>query len=29
LTATVVNLPSRDQIDIPVQEHMVVELYSR
>lgn len=29
LTATVVNLPRRDQIDIPVQEHMVVELYSR
>ncbi len=29
LSATVVNLPSRDQIDIPVQEHMVVELYSR
>lgn len=29
LTATVVNLPPRDQIDIPVQEHMVVELYSR
>ena len=29
LSATVVSLPSRDQIDIPVQEHMVVELYSR
>ncbi|HAV21299.1 MAG: 30S ribosomal protein S4 [Bacillota bacterium] len=29
LTATIVSLPSREQIDVPVQEHMVVELYSR
>ena len=25
----VVALPSREQIDVPVQEHMIVELYSR
>lgn len=29
LSATVQALPTRDQIDVPVQEHMVVELYSR
>ncbi|MEW6228237.1 MAG: 30S ribosomal protein S4 [Bacillota bacterium] len=29
LSATVQTLPARDQIDVPVQEHMVVELYSR
>ncbi|HHY31660.1 MAG TPA: 30S ribosomal protein S4 [Firmicutes bacterium] len=29
LSATVLSLPTRDQIDVPVQEHMVVELYSR
>lgn len=29
MTATVRALPTRDQIDVPVQEHMVVELYSR
>ncbi|OPY59718.1 MAG: 30S ribosomal protein S4 [Pelotomaculum sp. PtaU1.Bin035] len=27
--ARVVALPSRDQIDAPVQEHLIVELYSR
>lgn len=26
---TVVSLPTRDQIDVPVQEHLIVELYSR
>jgi small subunit ribosomal protein S4 len=29
LTVTVMSLPLRDQIDTPVEEHMVVELYSR
>ncbi|MGE5587119.1 MAG: 30S ribosomal protein S4 [Clostridia bacterium] len=29
LGATVLGLPTRDQIDVPVQEHMIVELYSR
>ncbi len=29
LSATVQALPTREQIDVPVQEHMVVELYSR
>lgn len=29
LTGKVVSLPTRDQIDIEVQEHMIVELYSR
>ncbi len=29
LSATIVGLPTRDQIDVPVQEHMIVELYSR
>ena len=28
-TATVVNLPNRDEIDLPVQEHLIVELYSK
>ena len=28
-TATVVNLPSREEIDLPVQEHLTVELYSK
>ncbi|OAT81170.1 30S ribosomal protein S4 [Desulfotomaculum copahuensis] len=28
-TGTVVALPARDQIDAPVQEHLIVELYSR
>lgn len=27
--ARVVDLPTRDQIDAPVQEHLIVELYSR
>ena len=26
---TVASLPTRDQIDVPVQEHLIVELYSR
>jgi len=26
---TVVRLPNRDEIDAPVQEHLIVELYSR
>ncbi|MGQ9496842.1 MAG: 30S ribosomal protein S4 [Desulfotomaculales bacterium] len=28
-TGRVVALPSRDQIDVPVKEHLIVELYSR
>lgn len=28
-TITVVNLPSREEIDLPVQEHLIVELYSK
>lgn len=28
-TARVVAIPSREQIDVPVQEHLIVELYSR
>jgi small subunit ribosomal protein S4 len=27
--ATVLHLPSREDIDVPVQEHLIVELYSR
>ncbi len=26
---TVIDLPSRDQIDIPVREQLIVELYSK
>ena len=29
LKARVVALPNRDQIDIPVQDHLIIELYSR
>lgn len=29
LTATVVSVPTRDQIDVPVQETLIVELYSK
>ena len=29
LSATVVNLPKREDIDFPVQEHLIVELYSK
>jgi small subunit ribosomal protein S4 len=29
MRATVVRLPNRDEIDAPVQEHLIVELYSR
>ncbi|HHY46317.1 MAG TPA: 30S ribosomal protein S4 [Firmicutes bacterium] len=29
MSGRVVNIPSRQEIDVPVQEHMVVELYSR
>lgn len=28
-TAKIVDLPSRDQIDVPVEEHYIVELYSK
>ncbi|HHW11545.1 MAG TPA: 30S ribosomal protein S4 [Firmicutes bacterium] len=28
-TARVVSIPTREQIDVPVQEHLIVELYSR
>ena len=27
--ATVVDLPKREDIDLPVQEHLIVELYSK
>ena len=27
--ATVVDLPKREEIDLPVQEHLIVELYSK
>ncbi|MDN5346974.1 MAG: small subunit ribosomal protein [Clostridia bacterium] len=29
LRGTVISLPTREQIDAPVQEHLIVELYSR
>jgi small subunit ribosomal protein S4 len=29
LTGTVVNLPSREDIQIPIQDHLIVEKYSR
>lgn len=29
MSATVVNLPKREDIDFPVQEHLIVELYSK
>lgn len=29
MTAKVKNLPTREQIDVPVKEHLIVELYSR
>jgi small subunit ribosomal protein S4 len=29
LTGTVINLPSRDDIQIPIEEHLIVEKYSR
>ena len=29
LTGKVVNLPERDQIEAPVEEHLIVELYSK
>ncbi len=29
MTGKVVALPTREQIDVPVQEHLIVELYSR
>jgi small subunit ribosomal protein S4 len=29
MKAKVVALPAREQIDVPVQEHMIIELYSR
>ncbi|HAZ21089.1 MAG TPA: 30S ribosomal protein S4 [Firmicutes bacterium] len=29
MTAKVINLPAREQIDVPVKEHLIVELYSR
>ncbi len=29
LEAKVVNLPNRDQIDVPVEEHLIVEFYSK
>lgn len=28
-TAKIVSLPTRDQIDVPVEEHLIVEFYSR
>ena len=29
LTGTIVNLPNREDIDFPVEEHLIVELYSK
>lgn len=29
LRARIVRLPQRDEIDVPVQEHLIIELYSR
>ena len=29
LQATIINLPTREQIDAPVEEHLIVELYSK
>jgi len=29
LKGTVVHLPAREEIDIPVEEHLIVELYSK
>ena len=29
LSGTVVALPSREDVDIPVEEHLIVELYSK
>jgi len=29
LTAKVVALPTKEQLDVPIQEHLIVELYSR
>lgn len=29
MTAKVKNLPTREQIDVPVKEHLIVEMYSR
>lgn len=29
ITAAILNVPSRDQIDLPVQEQLIVELYSK
>lgn len=29
LSATVINLPERDQIEVPVEEHLIVEFYSK
>ncbi len=29
LTAKVLDLPTREQIDVPVEEHLIVELYSK
>ena len=29
LTGKVIRLPSRDEIDTPIAEHLIVELYSR
>lgn len=29
MTGKVISLPSREEIDLPVQEHLIVELYSK
>jgi small subunit ribosomal protein S4 len=28
-TGTVIAIPSREEIDVPIEEHLIVELYSR
>ena len=29
LTAKIVRLPEREEIDLPIEEHLIVELYSK
>ena len=29
LTGTVTKLPAREDIDLPIEEHLIVELYSK
>ena len=29
MEAKIVNLPTREQIDVPIEEHLIVEFYSK